>query len=43
MKMKRYGVNVIETAIQPQEKQRGFTNLESPQGIQQGWNTTLSS
>ena len=26
--IKRYGVNVRETAIQPQEKQSEFTNLE---------------
>ena len=39
MKMKRYGVNVRKTAIQPQEKQRDLTNQEV---WQQGWNKSVT-
>ena len=34
--MKRYGANVRETALQPLEKQRKFTNLD----LKRGLNTT---
>ena len=40
MKMKRYGVNVRETALHPREKQSNLQIYRSPQGLQQGWKTT---
>ena len=40
MKTKRYGVNVRETTFQPRIKQRNLQISSSPQGLQQGWNTT---
>ena len=36
MKMKRYGVNVRQTALQPQEKQRNLQIKRSPQGLKSG-------
>ena len=40
MKIKRYGVNVRETAIQPREKQGNLQIQRSPQGLKEGWDTT---
>ena len=37
-----YENEVRETSFQlTSEKQRDFTNLKDPQGLQQGWSTTL--
>ena len=40
--MKRYGVYVKDTELQPRGKQGEFINLEVSQGLQQVCNTTPS-
>ena len=39
MRMKKYGINVREIALQPREKQKNLQILRSHQGLQLGWNT----
>ena len=40
MKMKRYAINVRETALQPREKHGDLQIQRSQHSLQQGWNTT---